>query len=396
MVIDAPAMDAARGCELALGFLGRPLSGSFSTFDELTQELLDGVSRLFGAERSGLRRTAPCCPDCSQPMYLLLAIEASLSHLLSSESVPRQSASESGWSRSLLVYWCPPSPACTTLPPDHSDRFQVHRCLVRPLPAESAEEELEEVPLSGAASTQPLGFGAWGSQAPFGDADDDCDLEALLEQRNADLATRSTSPLADQVRPPLAPKPDAGSVSDLSVDFEMETQFLPKPSRSQVAMSSSSSSRNGGGGAPEDVASWTDETYESTTVADKFVYRFSKRIGWAPEQVVRWQWAGQPLLLGPLPSSANPAPTCSVCGAPRHFELQILPTLAYLCRSALAALHVTSGDPAARNLPDLLPQLELGTLLCFTCARDCLPRVDGNQHSVVLPEWSVLCFESKT
>lgn len=65
----------------------------------------------------------------------------------------------------------------------------------------------------------------------------------------------------------------------------------------------------------------------------------------------RYQWNGTPLLITDK-TSPTPSP-CQHCGAPRVFELQLMPPLVYLLRSGSQV------------------NVEFGTVLVYTCSRSC-------------------------
>lgn len=78
----------------------------------------------------------------------------------------------------------------------------------------------------------------------------------------------------------------------------------------------------------------------------------------------RYQRGGQPLLLqdiNEIPSS------CSHCGGPLVFELQLLPQIIYLLQEGLRSLKFQ--DHVQGTLK--LPVVEYGTVLVFTCSNSC-------------------------
>ena len=65
----------------------------------------------------------------------------------------------------------------------------------------------------------------------------------------------------------------------------------------------------------------------------------------------RYQWDSTPLLIA---GKRLPAPlACQYCGAPRVFELQLMPPLVYLLRTSSGV------------------EVELGTVLVYTCSKSC-------------------------
>ncbi|XP_076861738.1 programmed cell death protein 2-like isoform X2 [Brachyhypopomus gauderio] len=101
------------------------------------------------------------------------------------------------------------------------------------------------------------------------------------------------------------------------------------------------------------------ESYEKTEAkhGDAVFSRFMKRISLCPEQVLRYNWSGSPLLLMKPPSILKQiVPACAHCGSPRVFEFQLMPALVSL-------LHNT--DPSSELV------LEFGTVLVYTCRESC-------------------------
>src|SRR5699024_4704731 len=73
------------------------------------------------------------------------------------------------------------------------------------------------------------------------------------------------------------------------------------------------------------------------------------------EQIIRYEWMGQPL----LSTDAEPKPGhCGDCGAPRTFELQLMPALiSILFRARLNQAKAID--------------LDFETILAYTCANNC-------------------------
>uniref|UniRef100_A0A7S0D049 Programmed cell death protein 2 C-terminal domain-containing protein n=1 Tax=Amorphochlora amoebiformis TaxID=1561963 RepID=A0A7S0D049_9EUKA len=107
---------------------------------------------------------------------------------------------------------------------------------------------------------------------------------------------------------------------------------------------------------------WAGEKYEGTPEADKPFRKFVKRIKRHPEQVLRYQFGGEPLFM-----SANrprSIPKCA-CGAKREFELQIMPAL-------LSVIEPT-------------PKLEWGTLSLYVCPTPCSIEKFCREHIYIEP-----------
>ena len=130
----------------------------------------------------------------------------------------------------------------------------------------------------------------------------------------------------------------------------------------EKASASGSTEKNSGGdeGENEEDEDDEDERLQETDVHDpaKLCFaRFSQRVAYEPAQVVRYSLNDADVLWPrpePCPSSIPP---CPLCGAPRRFELQLMPQL----------VSVLGFDAADSTCPDI------GTAAIYTCARSCTP-----------------------
>ncbi|CAM9461481.1 unnamed protein product, partial [Phaeothamnion confervicola] len=74
----------------------------------------------------------------------------------------------------------------------------------------------------------------------------------------------------------------------------------------------------------------------------KSILDFSERVQREPNQCVRYAWGGRPLWSTAHPPSHEPPPCC--CGAPRVFEMQLMPALLLALRVDEAAATGSSGE----------------------------------------------------
>lgn len=204
------------------------------------------------------------------------------------------------------------------------------------------------------------------------------------------------------------PKPYALSYL---VDAEYETLDATPPPVTQATETSAPQmevdavgSGSGGGGGKEDR-----DVFESTM--DAAFQRFADRLVQNPEQVIRYEYAGIPLLysrtdaLGKLlspPSSASSGaggggmpsittvtstaggagemrsriPRCANCGGTREFEVQMTPY----------AIEELEGEEGFSSLEE---GMDWGTIILAVCGRDCLaPGVgSGDGEAGYLEEW---------
>ncbi|KAJ1981991.1 hypothetical protein H4R35_000488 [Dimargaris xerosporica] len=208
-----------------------------------------------------------------------------------------------------------------------------------------------------------------------------------------------------------------------------------KASQKSSAGANNSQSPTPAGGTTGKDGAWKDETYEQDSLPsgmDRGLQRFLERVAEWPDQCVRYNLGGIPLLYSfkdsvarslysipttttsvlssPTPTSslhptgpATPSasmtralprysthriPKCQYCGEPRIFECQLMPNLLLLLqteRHAAIALQsfVTittmsnskSRQVRAKGLPSALATkgMEWGTVLIFSCRADCHP-----------------------
>lgn len=148
------------------------------------------------------------------------------------------------------------------------------------------------------------------------------------------------------------------------------------------------SSSGGGGGEDKDA-------YESTH--DKTFQAFADRMAQNPEQVIRYEFRGSPLLysksdaVGKLLSpqghgsekvamtygSHNRIPRCASCGAARIFEVQVTPH---------AILELESDEMS-------LEGMDWGTIIVGVCEHDCTPRGTAVGEVAYLEEWAGVQWE---
>ena len=163
-------------------------------------------------------------------------------------------------------------------------------------------------------------------------------------------------------------------------DYETLEPTPPPVSQATVQMDidDGAAAAGGGGNDKEDK-----NVFESTMDAD--FQKFADRLVQNPEQVIRYEFAGEPLLysktdaVGKLLSSGGktPLPRCGQCGSRRVFEVQLVP-------NAIAELE-------AEELG--LEGMDWGTIIVGVCEADCQPRgVDEGQAGYV-EEWAGVQWE---
>ena len=152
----------------------------------------------------------------------------------------------------------------------------------------------------------------------------------------------------------------------LSYYLDADAEELEPEGASQSKQSGSSKSQydiddsNVGGSEKDNFESAIDKTFQ----------KFSDRIAQNPEQVLRYEFKGQPLLYSgtddvasrfvvPHGKAGAPrgVPRCESCGSQRVFELQLMPGLIY--------------ELEKEEIMDLDDGMEWGTIIVATCANNC-------------------------
>ncbi|KAI5196620.1 hypothetical protein E4T38_08410 [Aureobasidium subglaciale] len=183
------------------------------------------------------------------------------------------------------------------------------------------------------------------------------------------------------------------------LDADYETLDIEKPeipAQTRVDMDIDNVDGASGAGADMDVK----DAFESSM--DKAFQRFADRMSQNPEQILRYEFAGQPLLyskadavgklLGAHQESAasnakvktsgakSGMPKCTNCGAERLFELQLTPY-------AIVELE-------AEELG--LEGMEWGTIILGVCSKDCVQRGQKEGEVGYLEEWVGVQWEELT
>ncbi|KAK8922476.1 hypothetical protein H634G_00596 [Metarhizium anisopliae BRIP 53293] len=135
--------------------------------------------------------------------------------------------------------------------------------------------------------------------------------------------------------------------------------------------------------APETVSVLDREAFESSM--DAAFQKFADRLAQNPDQVIRYEFAGTPLLYSRTDAvgeklTKGSIPGCPNCGGKRTFEVQLTP-------NAIAELE-------ADDLS--LEGMEWGTIIVGVCERDCVPRHVGKDEAGYLEEWAGVQWEELT
>ncbi|KAH7154913.1 programmed cell death protein 2 [Dactylonectria estremocensis] len=122
------------------------------------------------------------------------------------------------------------------------------------------------------------------------------------------------------------------------------------------------------------------EAFESTM--DAAFQKFADRLAQNPDQVIRYEFAGMPLLYSKKDRvgeavTKGALPRCAACGARRVFEVQLMP-------NAIAELEADDMS---------LDGMEWGTIIVGVCEKDCSPRGTELGKVGYLEEWAGVQWE---
>jgi pre-rRNA-processing protein TSR4 len=207
---------------------------------------------------------------------------------------------------------------------------------------------------------------------------------------------RLSSPPAAQPPRPHEPWPAESSFSQGFPRYHLDAEYetLDGPSEPHIPDNARMDIDTGGGGSGSGGGKEDKEVFESSI--DKTFQKFADRLGQNPEQVLRYEFKGKPLLysdtdaVGKLlaahsenaPSSNAKVttttsrggaglPRCQNCGADRVFEGQLTPH---------AITELEAHDMS-------IDGMEWGTIILGVCSKDCKPEDVSEGEVGYVEEW---------
>ncbi|GKZ75774.1 hypothetical protein AnigIFM56816_000434 [Aspergillus niger] len=383
------------------------------------------------------------CKVCNQPMLLLLELHGDLPNDFPDDE------------RRLYIFSCPRK-ACNRKPGSIRALRATRKLKIEPQqqPPRQREEQKPEPPKEEeekkpAAAKPDLGASLFGSSTLTGSVSASANpfssgASSTSNNNNNPFAAPAPSPglaakptpspaptlsesFADKVRisspqqqqqpkTNLIPPPEASTgpstpwpaqsdfpapYTNFYLDAEYETMSRPSTPTIPANVTIDNTEEEGpNGGAAE-----LKDTFESEL--DKAFIRFSTRLGHNPEQVLRYEFRGSPLLyshadavgkrLHDPSKTANPSakvttvgggsrmPRCEYCGSERVFELQLVPHAISVLEEGREGVGLGPKDDAG---------MEWGTIILGVCGKDCGP----NQVGVVgyREEWAGVQWEEPT
>ncbi|KAK7960346.1 putative 20S rRNA accumulation protein 4 [Apiospora saccharicola] len=177
-----------------------------------------------------------------------------------------------------------------------------------------------------------------------------------------------------------ADQPTPYPVSYLAdADYEtLDPTPAPIPQAVQMDVDDPSSATEGGNGKED------KNVFESSHDAD--FQKFADRLAQNPEQVIRYEFRGQPLLysktdpVGQNLGQGRSMPRCGNCGGARTFEVQMTP-------NAIAELEAEEMG---------LEGMDWGTIIVGVCDHDCQARGVEEGEAGYLEEWAGVQWEELT
>lgn len=233
------------------------------------------------------------------------------------------------------------------------------------------------------------------------------DLSSTFASK-ARISQPSPSPSTAPAPKPHEPWP-ATSTATPYPQFYLDADYEalgadPAPPDQKIQLMEVDDGDVGGSGSSGRTKDIVDDAAESHM--DKTFQKFADRLYHNPEQVLRYEFEGRPLLYSKTDAvgralaaaeakegtvkmvagkgkGAGPAtgmPACEICGAGRVFEVQLTP-------HAIAELEVEE---------DALDGMEWGTVIVGVCGKDCVPAGTGQGEVGYAEEWAGVQWEENS
>lgn len=246
----------------------------------------------------------------------------------------------------------------------------------------------------GAAAASPSGAGASNTPAAEpadkparGDAAGDLPrtFAETLSLNNPQATAAKPTPPPPEPWPSEADLPAPYPVSYLAeAEYETLDPVAPAAPAQNVRVMADADEEGAGGRGKEDK-----DVFESTI--DATFQKFADRLAQNPDQCIRYEFGGAPLLYSRADdvgrrllqqSGSGSLPRCGGCGGARVFEVQLTP-------QAIVELEGDGGEEA-------LEGMDWGTIIVGVCERDCMPPGTGEGEAGYVEEWVGVQWEELT
>ncbi|KAJ6783970.1 hypothetical protein PWT90_06385 [Aphanocladium album] len=239
----------------------------------------------------------------------------------------------------------------------------------------------------GAAASNPFGANPFASQQAAAPTPAPTTTNTTTTTKEQDLpktfaeTLSINAPKTEAVRPPTPepwpveskqPKPyPTLYLADADYETLEPEPVLPLPANTRIEDAD----------AAETTSAADKEAFESTM--DTTFQKFADRLAQNPEQVIRYEFAGAPLLCSKTDAVAQAfggrgaIPRCPSCGGGRTFEVQLTPH---------AIVELEADDLS-------LEGMEWGTIIVGVCERDCVPGYLETEEAGYLEEWAGVQWE---
>ena len=207
------------------------------------------------------------------------------------------------------------------------------------------------------------------------------------DQKPSDPAFTSQKP-AEKYEPWPSSESDSSAYPKYYLDADYETLDKPKVPEASRATGTLEDTEMGGTSSSK---AEDKQLFESSM--DKTFHKFADRLAQNPEQVLRYEFDGQPLLYSstdavgkrlapehtaaPVSSKINTSrqgngiPRCTNCGSERVFELQLTPH---------AITELEAGEMG-------LEGMDWGAIIMAVCSKDCVPSDTADAAVGYVEEW---------
>lgn len=215
-----------------------------------------------------------------------------------------------------------------------------------------------------------------------------------LSLNNTQATTTTSTKPPQPAYEPWPPESDLSAPYPVSYLAEADYETLdPLPLPTQNVSVSNMDVDDGGGGAGGSGGGGKEDKNVFESTIDSTFQKFADRLSQNPEQCIRYEFGGAPLLFSRTDAvgrllhddgageMAGALPRCAGCGGRRAFEVQLTPR---------AIVELEEGEGT-----DVLEGMDWGTVLVGVCERDCTPG-GAEGEAVYVQEWVGVQWEELT